>query len=104
MTLVKQSPGSAKGMVFITLEDDTGFINLVFTPHIYRKYYQIVERQPFLCVEGQIQKASAYHSILVKRIFEPAMNQNVVKIGRKAEQYERVEVNIAELVKPRSFM
>ncbi len=104
MTLVKQSPGSAKGMVFITLEDETGFINLVFTPDVYAKYYKIVERQPFLCVEGRLQKASDYHSILVREIFEPDLNQNVVKIERKLEQYHAVDETMAELVKPRSFM
>jgi error-prone DNA polymerase len=104
MTLVKQSPGSAKGMVFITLEDETGFINLVFTPNVYSKYYHIVERQPFLCVEGQLQKASDYHSILVRKIFEPDTNQNVVKIERKEERYENVESSMTKLVKPRSFM
>ncbi|MGH7901303.1 MAG: OB-fold nucleic acid binding domain-containing protein, partial [Thermodesulfobacteriota bacterium] len=104
MTLVKQSPGSAKGMVFITLEDETGFINLVFTPDVYAKYYKIVERQPFLCVEGRLQKASDYHSILVRKIFEPDLNQNVVKIERKPEQYHAVDETMPELVKPRSFM
>jgi len=104
MTLVKQSPGSAKKMVFITLEDETGFINLVFTPNIYAKYYYIVERQPFLCVEGRLQKANDYHSILVRKVFEPDLAQNVVKIKRKEETYDNVVSNITKLVKPRSFM
>jgi len=104
MTLVKQSPGSAKGMVFITLEDETGFINLVFTPDVYAKYCHIVERQPFLCVEGRLQKANEYHSILVRRVFEPDLHQNVIKIKSKAETYDNVVSNITKLVKPRSFM
>ncbi len=68
MTLVRQAPPSAKGMVFITMEDETGFINLVFSPDIYATFYELVDRQSFLCVEGTLQKANDYHSILVNRI------------------------------------
>ncbi len=68
MTLIKQAPPSAKGMVFITLEDESGFINLAFTPQVYKKFYSQIEGQGFLCVSGRLQKASNYHSILVNEV------------------------------------
>ena len=69
MTLVKQAPPSAKGMVFLTLEDETGMLNLAFSPQVYAKYYKLVEGRGFLCLSGQLQKAGDHHSILVKKVY-----------------------------------
>lgn len=70
MITVKQAPPSAKGMVFYTIEDETGLINLVFTPQIYSAYFHIIEKSTFLCVMGDLQKAGKFHSILVKMVIE----------------------------------
>ena len=75
MLLVKQAPPSAKGMVFLTLEDETGFINLALTPAVYQKFYRMVEGSGFLCVSGKLQKASNYHSILVSQVHSPERSQ-----------------------------
>ena len=70
MVLIKQSPGTAKGMVFVTLEDETGFINLAFTPQVYTRFYRLVDQQPFLAIVGRLQRVHESHSILVKRVFD----------------------------------
>lgn len=66
MALVRQAPSSAKGMVFLTLEDESGFINLALTPFIYEQYRHIVDSHGFLCVQGKLQSIEHSHSILVK--------------------------------------
>jgi error-prone DNA polymerase len=104
MLLVKQSPGSAKGMVFITLEDESGFINLVFSPDVYARFYTLVERQAFLCVVGKLQKANNYHSILVKRVFEQQPYRDVVAIRRESRvDIEKPVDQSQQLVKPRVY-
>ena len=101
MVLVKQSPGSAKGMVFATLEDETGFINLAFTPRIYTRFYRQVDQQPFLCVVGKLQRVNESHSILVKRVFDPDPKANLLELRkRKSESEPGISM---ELVKPRAF-
>jgi error-prone DNA polymerase len=65
MVRVKQSPPTAKGMVFITMEDETGFINLALHPYKYAAFFEIVEKEVFLCVNGELQMAGDYRSILV---------------------------------------
>jgi error-prone DNA polymerase len=77
MVLVRQAPSTAKGMVFITLEDETGFLNLAFTPQIYERYSTMINSQGFLCVEGRLQKPMADHgnSILVKKVYSPQLPQ-----------------------------
>jgi error-prone DNA polymerase len=101
MVLVKQSPGSAKGMVFVTLEDETGFINLAFTPQVYTRYYRQVDQQPFLCVVGRLQRVNESHSILVKRVFEFESGASLLRLRR--EDHANSDEISTELIKPRAF-
>jgi error-prone DNA polymerase len=56
VVIARQRPGTAKGFVFLSLEDETGIANAIITPQIYEKYHlEIVYRQ-FLLIEGQLQK------------------------------------------------
>jgi error-prone DNA polymerase len=71
MVLVRQSPPSAHGMVFITMEDEKGFFNLVFTPQCYQEYGPLLEIQAFLCVRGRLQRQGESHSLMVVEVFAP---------------------------------
>ncbi len=101
MVLVKQSPGSAKGMVFVTLEDEAGFINLAFTPRVYSRYYRLVDQHPFLCAVGKLQRVNQSHSVLVKRVFDYATGAELLPLKRKSS--EESEPAAIELIKPRAF-
>ena len=101
MVLVKQSPGSAKGMVFVTLEDESGFINLAFTPRVYARFHRLVDQQPFLCVVGRLQRVNESHSILVKRVFDHRDGTNLLPL-RKSKTATSRSVT-PELIKPRAF-
>jgi error-prone DNA polymerase len=101
MVLVKQSPGSARGMVFVTLEDETGFINLAFTPRVYTRFYRQVDQQPFLSVVGRLQRVNESHSILVKRVFDFKSGADLLSL-RNEEPASKPEAAI-ELIKPRAF-
>lgn len=56
MILIQQRPPSARGMMFITLEDETGFINLALTPETIDRIRDKIAGQSFLCVSGKLQK------------------------------------------------
>ncbi len=101
MVLVKQSPGSAKGMVFVTLEDEKGFFNLAFTPQVYTRFYQQVDQQPYLCVVGKLQRLNESHSILVKRVFVAETSASLLPMRQRDEAVE--DEVISELIKPRAF-
>lgn len=101
MVLIKQSPGSAKGMVFVTLEDETGFINLAFTPQVYARFYREVDQQPFLSVVGRLQRVHESHSILVKRVFTQTAGSRLFALRRQDEDGEMLQS--MELLKPRAF-
>ncbi len=101
MVLVKQSPGSAKGMVFVTLEDETGYINLAFTPQVYARHYRLVDQQPFLCVVGKLQRQNESHSVLVKRVFAIDPAAKLLSLPGR-DQVPAADVAV-ELLKPRAF-
>lgn len=86
MIIIRQAPPSANGMVFVTLEDEFGFINLVFTPNVYLKHCRPIEQQSFLCVHGKLQKNNESHSILVRHVYEPKISQgDLVEIKRESD-------------------
>ena len=56
LVLVRQRPGSAKGVLFITLEDETGIANLVVWPQTFEKFRRVVMGASMLAVRGRIQR------------------------------------------------
>jgi error-prone DNA polymerase len=56
LVLIRQRPGSAKGVVFITLEDETGVANLVIWPDVFAKQRKIVMGARLMAVHGVIQR------------------------------------------------
>jgi error-prone DNA polymerase len=57
VVLVRQRPGSAKGVVFLTLEDETGVANVVVWPKVFEKYRALVMGARMLLIRGRIQRA-----------------------------------------------
>jgi error-prone DNA polymerase len=64
----RQAPGTAKGHVFLTIEDEEGLLNVVLKPHIYQKYRYIVRTEPLIAVEGVLQKREGIVNIVAERI------------------------------------
>jgi error-prone DNA polymerase len=56
LVLIRQRPGSAKGVVFITIEDETGVANLVIWPDVFEKQRKIVMGARLMAVQGLIQR------------------------------------------------
>ncbi|NLF64705.1 MAG: hypothetical protein GX579_08880 [Chloroflexi bacterium] len=58
LMVVHQSPPTAKGTHFVTLEDENGLVDVVVRPRLYRQVRQIL-RHPLLLVEGIVQREGA---------------------------------------------
>ena len=56
LVLVRQRPGTAKGVIFLTLEDETGVANIVVWQNMYQKYRRAVVTARLLRVTGRIQR------------------------------------------------
>jgi error-prone DNA polymerase len=69
LILIRQRPGTAKGVCFITLEDETGTTNLVVFPKLFDKYRKEILHARLLMVEGVVERTEVTH-IIVRRIFD----------------------------------
>jgi error-prone DNA polymerase len=61
--IVRQRPGTAKGFVFLSLEDETGIANIIITPQHFEKDHTTVVHNPFLLVEGTLQNQDGVISV-----------------------------------------
>jgi error-prone DNA polymerase len=65
LVLLRQRPGTAKGITFVTLEDETGTVNLVVHQHMWDRYYRVARRAPAWIARGHVQTApGAYSSVI----------------------------------------
>ena len=53
--IARQRPGTAKGFVFLSLEDETGIANVIITPDLFESHRVVVTRNRFLDIEGTLQ-------------------------------------------------
>jgi len=63
VVIVRQRPGTAKGFVFITLEDETGFANAIVTPPLFEAHRGVIVRSPVLLLEGRVQNQYGVSSL-----------------------------------------
>ena len=66
--IVRQRPGTAKGFVFLSLEDETGIANVILNPDLYEKHRLVINRERFLHVEGILQNQDKTVSIKATRV------------------------------------
>jgi len=64
--IVRQRPGTAKGFVFLSLEDETGVANVIIMPQLFARQRLVLVTEPFLLVEGILQSQDGVISIRAK--------------------------------------
>lgn len=70
LILVRQRPGTATGICFITIEDETGIVNLVVFEHLFTKYRKEILSAKLLMVEGKLQREGEVVHVIVQRCFD----------------------------------
>jgi error-prone DNA polymerase len=68
MVITRQRPGTAKGFVFLTLEDETGISNIIVRPDLYASQRLTIVESSFLLVEGVLQNQDGVTSIKAERV------------------------------------
>jgi error-prone DNA polymerase len=66
--IVRQRPGTAKGFVFLSMEDETGIANVIVTPRLFEKYRLELVNYPFLLIEGVLQHQDNVISVKARRV------------------------------------
>ena len=59
LVVARQRPGTAKGIVFLLLEDEFGTINLIVPPPVYERHRLLVRSEPLMLAEGRLEKLAA---------------------------------------------
>ena len=70
IVLVRQRPGTAKGVCFITIEDETGTANLVVFENIIDKYRREILQSKLMMVEGKLQVEGEVIHVVVEKCFD----------------------------------
>jgi error-prone DNA polymerase len=72
----RQRPGTARGVYFLNLEDETGLLNIVVLPDVWARHRHIVRKSPALVIHGRLEYHDGVTNI-VARDFEPIGVQTV---------------------------
>jgi error-prone DNA polymerase len=68
MTVARQRPATAKGIVFMLLEDELGQVNLIVSPEVYERNRPIVRGEPLLLVRGRFERIKDNRNIVVETL------------------------------------
>ncbi|HRK31271.1 MAG TPA: PHP domain-containing protein [Tepidisphaeraceae bacterium] len=70
LVLIRQRPGTASGIVFITLEDETGVVNLIVRPNVYDQYRPAARHAALLQCDGYVERQGQVLHVMAKRLFD----------------------------------
>ncbi|HEX5273843.1 MAG TPA: error-prone DNA polymerase [Candidatus Rubrimentiphilum sp.] len=68
LVITRQRPGTAKGFVFLTLEDETGLVNVIVRPDVYERYRRTIRQSMTVIVEGKLQKEGGCIDVLARKV------------------------------------
>ena len=68
LVILRQRPATAKGITFVTLEDETGTINLVVKPNVWQRYYAIAKTSRAWIAHGQLEKRNGVTHVVANRL------------------------------------
>ncbi len=90
LVLIRQRPGSAKGVIFITLEDETGIANLIVWPPILERFRRIVLGASLLYCRGRLQREEGVIHVVAEdlRDLTPRLNTLRERTGAEASSSE----------------
>jgi error-prone DNA polymerase len=77
--IARQRPGTAKGFVFLSLEDETGIANAILTPAVYERHKHTVVYERFLQIEGELQNQEDVVSVKARTIVPLSISQAEVR-------------------------
>jgi error-prone DNA polymerase len=67
LVITRQRPGTAKGFVFLTIEDETGLVNVIVRPDVYERHRRTIRGAQCLVIEGVLQKEQGCIDVIMKR-------------------------------------
>jgi len=84
LVIVRQRPETAKGIVFVSLEDETGIANLVVMPDVYERCRPVVRGAPFLLARGEVERSGQVVNVRVNSVAPLAL---APALGHRAREF-----------------
>jgi error-prone DNA polymerase len=97
IVLVRQKPGSAKGVMFITLEDETNVANLVVWTNVFEKNRRTVLGASMMGVRGQVQREGEVIHVIAQRLDD--LSSLLASVGNRADVADIYRVSRADVVR-----
>ena len=70
LVITRQRPGTASGVIFATLEDETGIANIIVWPKLFDRYRRETLGSKLLCVTGELQREGIVIHVIAKRLYD----------------------------------
>jgi error-prone DNA polymerase len=100
IVLVRQRPGTASGVVFITLEDETGIANLVVWPRVMERFRAVVMRSRIIHVKGRVQTADGVTHIVAEQLIDLTEELNLLSEDVLRDPLKHVLARSDEVARP----
>ena len=100
VVLVRQRPGTASGVVFITLEDETGVANLVVWPRVMERFRAAVMRSRIIHVKGRVQTAENVTHIVAEQILDCTADLQLLSEDALRDPLKSVLARADEVTRP----
>jgi error-prone DNA polymerase len=81
IVLVRQRPGTASGVIFATLEDETGIVNVIIWPKTFERFRPIVLGAKLLGVDGRLQREGLVIHVIAERLTDLSSDLAVLAAG-----------------------
>jgi error-prone DNA polymerase len=75
LVVARQHPETAKGTVFVLLEDEFGYLNIIVPKHTYDRNREVVKYSPFLVIEGRFEREDRVMNVIGSRFRELALRR-----------------------------
>ena len=79
LVICRQRPGTAGGIVFMTLEDETGFVNVVVWENIFQRYSVLAKTVNFLGISGRLQVEDGIVHLVAEKLWQPKVSSQPAK-------------------------
>ncbi|TPV96904.1 MAG: DNA polymerase III subunit alpha [Myxococcales bacterium FL481] len=83
IVICRQRPGTAAGVTFMTLEDETGFVNVVIWRRVFEQYAVLVKSAAFLGLSGELQVESGVCHLVAEKLWRPQLGEKPVVRGSR---------------------
>jgi error-prone DNA polymerase len=85
IVLMRQRPSTAKGITFVTLEDETGIVNLIVRPEVWARHHRVAQTAVAMIAHGRLQHEHDVIHVLVSRLED--MSERLADLNAKSRDF-----------------